>query len=477
MAGKRFKTNDRGHERTPRRTAARPDAYDAPKYADLFDEFENDAAQNVPEDNALNDLLDAALENEERSDLQEKNLEYDSGLYSGEDYPTERTARSENITAVKPEKAKRSKKSIVFAILSLFLSLIFIVGGAAFIYAGNLLNSFGLNFKPLVPANNGGNSGGTSPSANTINIEPAEPTGKLSPAEMQASYDDPIQIDGLYHDDAVINILLLGTDDYVGDQGRSDSMMLVSIDRRHQKLKVTSFMRDMYVNLSDGWSPNRLNVAYFLGGPNCLVHTIEDNFHMDIDRYVLVSFEAFEKIIDTLGGVEIELSAAEADYINAESGEVTAYAVAGNNLLTGKQARMYARTRKIGNGDFERTSRQRTIFSSIVKKLKGANVLTLTSVANQIVPEIATDLTQEEMIALLTNALTYMNYEVQQTRIPADDFYYNDAVMISGYESYVLVPDTEWNTIYANDFIYEDDFPELGATLDHYGYKHAAGND
>ena len=100
----------------------------------------------------------------------------------------------------------------------------------------------------------------------------------------------------------------------------------------------------------------------------------------------------------------------------------------------------------------------------------------MTSLASDLVPEIVTDLTQEEMIALLTNAPTYFNYEVQQARIPSDQMYYNKTVIISGYTAYVLIPDTEWTTIYAHDFIYGDDFPELGATLDAYGYKHATDN-
>ena len=474
MAGKRFKSNEKGRDRAPRRSEARPDAFEEPTSVYSFDDFEEEMEADASADSAFNDLLDAALENEERSDLREKNEALSAGIFAEN---LEAGSSGEDERPVKTKKAKRSKKSIIFAILSLFLSLVLILGGAAFIYAGKLLDSFQfVTLTPTtLPSTSGNNSSGTS--ANPIVIDPVEPTGKLSPAEVQAVYDDPEQIDGLYHDDAVINILLMGTDDYVGDQGRSDSMMLISIDRRHQKLKVTSFMRDLYVDLADGWAPNRLNVAYFLGGPNCLVHTIENNFHIDIDRFVLVSFDAFEDIIDALGGVEIELTAAEADYINANSGETSSYAVEGDNLLTGKQARMYARTRNIGNGDFERTSRQRTIFSSVVKKFKDANILTLTSIANQVVPEIVTDLTQEEMVALLMNAPTYLKYKVQQARIPSDEMYYPTAVTISGYKSYVLMPDTEWNTIYANDFIYEDDFPELGATLDHYGYKHAIETD
>ena len=472
MAGKRFKSNQ--NDRARHRSAPRPEPAEPPKYADLFDGFDDfeEAAGSAAETDAFNDLLDAALENEERADLTGEipAVSARSAVIAAEASVTRAPERPAGRTSPKPEKAKRSKKSIVFAILSLLLSLVFILVGIAALYAGNLLNRFQF-ITPVHPNSSGGNSGGQQTAPIVIDV-PTQP-GKSGPEDVQISFNDPVQIDGLYHDDAIINILLLGTDDYVGDQGRSDSMMLVSIDRRHQKLKVTSFMRDMYVDLSGGWAPNRINVAYFLGGPDCLVNTIEDNFKIDIDRYVVVTYYAFEKIVDALGGVEMELSAAEAAYINQESGETNAYAVEGLNLLTGKQARMYARTRKIGNGDFERTSRQRNIFSSIVKKLKGASIFTLTQIANEVVPEISTDFSQEEMVGLLMNGTTYFNYEVQQARIPSDEFYYNDAVIISGYESYVLVPDTEWNSIYANDFIYGDDFPELGATLDHYGYKHA----
>ena len=122
-------------------------------------------------------------------------------------------------------------------------------------------------------------------------------------------------------------------------------MMLISLDKRHQAIKVTSFMRDMYLSIP-GYANNRINVAYSLGGAPLLVKTIEKNFGVDIDKYVIIDFAAFPKIIEALGGIEVTLSAGEADEINRKSGEDPALAVtAGTQKLTSKQARYYARIR------------------------------------------------------------------------------------------------------------------------------------
>src|SRR5699024_5105844 len=111
---------------------------------------------------------------------------------------------------------------------------------------------------------------------------------------------DATLVNGLYHDDAIMNILIIGVDNYqANDVGRSDSMILVSVDTRHQKLKLTSIMRDLYVQIP-GYGSNRINSAYSLGGPTLTVQTIESNFGVDIDRWVIVDFDAFTHTIDKI---------------------------------------------------------------------------------------------------------------------------------------------------------------------------------
>lgn len=347
---------------------------------------------------------------------------------------------------------KRSKKAIVLSVLCLVFSLIFLVGGVGFVYAGNLLGMYVYDGDSSYTVNDDG-----TPS-------------KMSPVAQQETYDDPERVGDLYHDDAIFNVLLMGTDDYTGEACRTDSIILISIDRRHQKLKMTSFMRDMYLEIAEDNGYNRINTAYTFGGPKLLVKTIEKNFGCDIDKYVVVSFAAFEKIINTAGGVEIELTQDEADRINQKSGEENAWAVAGDNNLTGLQARYYARIRDGQTSDWGRTQRQRNVIESLIKKMKKLDILTITQMANEVVPTISSDLTQEEILAILSNAQTYLNYPTEQFRLPVDGFYESPWVLINGYEAAVLTPHIQWNNILVNNFIYEEDFPELALTLEHYGY-------
>ena len=272
---------------------------------------------------------------------------------------------------------------------------------------------------------------------------------------------------GLLHDDAVTNILLLGVDDYQkNDIGRSDSMLLVSVDTRHQKLKLTSFMRDLYVAIP-GYKSNKLTVAYADGGGGAdgaklAVTTIEANFGVDIDRYVLISNSAFNQIIDRLGGVEITLTdetdrsgRTEADLINLYSGDKNKVHT-GKNLLSGAQAHYYSRIRDIGD-DFERTERQRKVFESVAQSLKSANITTIYGILTDILPLVTTNMTKNEVISMASNSLTYLKYPISQDRIPADGEYTPDDIPGVGNS---LVPDLDACRENVAEFIYEDDIPE-----------------
>jgi LCP family protein required for cell wall assembly len=333
----------------------------------------------------------------------------------------------------------KSKKTLLRNIIILVLSLIFLVGGAGCIYADQLLNK--INF--------------VAPSADvsTGETESAEPEPAAS-GEAKAGL-----VGGLYHDDAVKNILLLGTDDYQkNDVGRSDSMMLVTIDSRHQKLKTTSFLRDTYLAIP-GYKSNKLNAAYSLPGgkekgARKVVSTIEANFGADIDSFVIVDFSAFPKIIDRLGGVEITLTSGEAKLINAYSGDKKRVK-AGVNNLTGLQARYYSRIRAIGD-DFERTQRQRKVFASIVSKLKNASLVQINSVLNDTFPLVKTSMTKNEVVSLTAGAMTYLKYPVSQQQMPADGEYTSQVLSVGD----VLVPDLDKCRQTLAAYLYENDIPD-----------------
>lgn len=269
---------------------------------------------------------------------------------------------------------------------------------------------------------------------------------------------------GLYHDDAITNILLLGVDNYQqNDTGRSDSMMLVSVDTRHKKIKLTSFMRDLYVAIP-GIGNNRLNAAYSMAGggtkgARSVVKTLESNFGADIDRYVIIDNDAFNKIIDRLGGVKITLTAAEAKLVNRYSGDPKRNLSAGTFTLTGAQAHYYARIRAIGD-DFERTERQRKVFSSIVDSLKGSSLPTIYSALSDTLNLVTTNMTKAEILSMASNSLTYLNYPISQSRIPANDEYHSETVLIGKDHADVLVPYLDKCREDFASFLFETDIPD-----------------
>lgn len=272
------------------------------------------------------------------------------------------------------------------------------------------------------------------------------------------SLPDPMFVGGLYHDQAITNILVLSIDDYrEGDVGRSDSMILLSVDTRHKKIKMTSFMRDMFVQIP-GVGSNRLNAAYSYGGAPLTVKTIENNFGVDIDRYMLIDYDAFEKIIDSVGGIYIDVTDEEAVYINEYSFRKDV--VGGYQLLNGDLARSYSRIRKIGD-DFQRTERQRTVMSAAINRLKSSNIATINSVLSEVLPLITTNLSKDEVLNLATNSLTYLNYPIEQMRVPEDGAYSDTTVMISGMEADVLRPDLKVNSDALVKFLYENDIPKF----------------
>lgn len=303
---------------------------------------------------------------------------------------------------------KNRKLLLLRNIIVLILSLMFLVGGGACVYTDQLLNKI-----------------------NYVSPDSKTQTGNLFQTDSSPSGTTSAKaglVGGLYHDDAITNILMLGTDDYQqNDAGRSDSMMLVSVDTRHKKLKITSFMRDMYLAIP-GLGSNKLNNAYSLSGgkekgAQKIVSTLEANFGVDIDRFVIVDFSAFPKIIDRLGGVEINLTNAEGGLINAYSGD-SKKVHAGLNNLDGLQARYYSRIRDIGN-DQERTLRQRKVFTSIVNKMKASNLPTIYSILGDTLNLMTTNMQKNEIVSMASNSLTYLNYPVSQHRVPAEGEYEN----------------------------------------------------
>ncbi|MDR3645389.1 MAG: LCP family protein [Clostridia bacterium] len=240
----------------------------------------------------------------------------------------------------------------------------------------------------------------------------------------------------LAYDENVFNVLLIGCDARTNsDTGLSDSMIILSINKKTQKIVMTSVMRDMYVAIP-GYGSNRINAAYAFGGSKLLLDTIQANFKIKIDKYMCVNFFSFIDIVDKLGGVNARVSEAEMKDLNKNVEEINAIkglppsdgflAQAGDDLhLTGKQTLGYVRIRHVGNADFERTERQRMVLTQIFDKLRGQNVIQLNSLLGTLLPEITTNLSKGEFFSLLLSAPAYSNYTLVEDRLPIDGSFQN----------------------------------------------------
>lgn len=236
---------------------------------------------------------------------------------------------------------------------------------------------------------------------------------------------------------SVTNVLVIGTDsrDPSQENGRSDSMILVSLNSKTHKMYMSSFMRDAYVDIP-GHGSAKLNAAYSYGGADLLMDTIEANYNVKIDSYVSVTFKGFAGIIDSVGGVKITLSDDEANALNvilqSEVNEIMGDDVnddllsgGGTYKLDGKQALSYSRIRYTGNADFERTERQRTVMNQVFKKIKSLNPAYIGSLFSKSVPQLTTNMSASELYLLSLRLPTLLIYGTQQQQIPADGTWSN----------------------------------------------------
>ncbi len=288
----------------------------------------------------------------------------------------------------------------------------------------------------------------------------------LDPDEEEALDDMTASIqdnrDVLAAVNGMTNILLIGLDRRPNEKsGRSDTMIIMTLDADHQCIKMTSFMRDLYVEIP-GRKNNRLNAAYVFGGPDLLIRTLKQNFGVDVDHYVAVDFSALASVIDQLGGLTLTVEEKYVPRVNAiikwdnqvlklpkDDGLLTE---AGEQVLTGKQAQAYARYR-YGDpkGDAGRTERQREVILKCMEKIKNMSMLDLAQMAMNNMDKVETDMSIMDMLSLAPAAFQLKDSEVRQLRIPIDKSY--SAKTISGMAVYV--PNREKNLKAMTEFLLE----------------------
>lgn len=256
-------------------------------------------------------------------------------------------------------------------------------------------------------------------------------------------------------EDGIRNILLIGADrNKDGSNGRSDIMMLVSVDEPNKKLRLVSFMRDLYLDIPTA-GYERLNAAYAYGGAALTMQTIENYFRVRIDNYIQTDFQNFEKIIDKMGGVDVELSEEEAAYMNKEKGWSLE---AGVQHLNSEEALYFSRIRDL-DSDFGRTGRQRQMILCILDTFKKKNIGDMAALVADYAPFVTTDLSTADMIGLASLLPGYSEYQVETTYVPYKDTYEELEVELGGVPgNQVLKPDIEANAARLREFLYGKEY-------------------
>ena len=261
------------------------------------------------------------------------------------------------------------------------------------------------------------------------------------------------------YSDSIINIALFGVDAVDGEAGRSDSIMIATIDTVHKKLKLTSIMRDSYVAI-DGHGNDKLYHAYAFGGPQLAIKTLNENFDLNIEDFASVNFETLPKIIDKIGGIELDIDADELEYINGYIAHLNningtsepAIESTGLQHVSGTQALAFCRIRYTSGGDYKRTERHREVLTEIFKKIETMPVTSYPSLLLDILPMVNTSLTYNEILDLGTEVLKLGDSSMELERFPLDE--YCEGKMIDGI--YYLSFDKETTVEQLHNYIFED---------------------
>ena len=280
---------------------------------------------------------------------------------------------------------------------------------------------------------------------------------KMNYQEIESVADQPLKEEG------ITNVLLIGNDSRTQDgDGRSDAMILLSINNKSKTIYLTSLLRDMYVEIP-GHKANRLNAAYAFGGAELLIETLKLNLGIEVNRYVQVNFQAFANLIDAVGGVDLELTNDEVRYVNGylveynilenrpEGTDYIDATASGMLHLNGPQALAYCRNRYLGT-DFGRTERQRKVLTAAIRQAPLELVTSPDKLMEGIFPNLTTNLTKEECMGLSLEAPKVITYEIVSSSVPIEGSYSNATVR----KMSVLQVDFEANKTYLQETIFGD---------------------
>ncbi len=318
------------------------------------------------------------------------------------------------------------KKKAVLIVICCILLLIFVIMVAVFLWARNFLGLINrvegteetLSSEQIESILNETDEQILESSGTETGDEVETGSSEQSTTENLILQDIPVEVIPI--SDNVINILLVGQDRRPGQsRQRSDSMILCTINKSTKSLTMTSFLRDTWVYIPNRYY-ERLNVPYAIGGFKLLNNTLKHNFGVTVDYNVEVDFSGFEEIINLIGGVDINLSAAEAKYFTRYFGKEF---LPGVQTLNGEKALVYARIRALDN-DLVRSTRQRTVINAVINKCKGLDISQLYGLVKNVLPMVTTNMSDGEILGLLLELVPMLSdLTINSQRIPADGAY------------------------------------------------------
>nr|WP_275541704.1 LCP family protein [Clostridium perfringens] len=229
-----------------------------------------------------------------------------------------------------------------------------------------------------------------------------------------------------------------------GKAGRSDAIMILTLDEEHKVMKLTSIMRDSYVDIP-GHGDDKITHAYAFGGPELAMKTLNENFKVNVEDFMAVNFTSLPEIIDKLGGVKINIIPEEIHHISGITSP-------GEQVLNGEQALTYSRIRYATGGDYKRTERQRVVLEAVFEKLKATPTKEYPSLIDDFLPYIETNMSSMDMIKLATDAAPLVKENLETARFPLDG--YCDGKMIN--EVWYLVYDRQATLNQIQEYIYDN---------------------
>lgn len=256
----------------------------------------------------------------------------------------------------------------------------------------------------------------------------------------------------------ITNIALFGIDAPQGQVGRSDADMILTIDNKHNKIKLTSLMRDSYVNVK-GHGMTKLTHAYAYGGPELALNTINTNFDLNIDKFITVNFTSLPNVINKLGGIDMNITKGDLKYINGYIDDINKkdhtnsphITSTGMQHLDGVQATAYCRIRYDG-GDQRRTERQRRVITAVFDKIKNSPVTDYPGILNQLLPLVTTNISSNEFISLGKDIIDTGANKIDELRVPCDK--HENGKLIKGV--YYMTFDIPAETKELHKFIFEN---------------------